>query len=110
MILFLLSIRAALGGSLITATLSANNSVAATNMSLLKDQFPNCVNGSRYAEWGKGVSPTSCAIAMRDVRSVIEANRRLFIDYDFYAKGNPPRRMPIHGWALPQGAASGKCA
>lgn len=109
MIFFLLSIPALLGGSLVTATLSANNGVAATNMSLMADEFPNCVNGSRYAEWGKGVLPTSCATAMSYVRSIVEGNRRLFIDYEFYSKRNPPRRMPLHGWPLPQGAARGKC-
>ena len=106
-IFVLLSIDAALGGSLVTGTLSANNSIAATNMSLLTDEFPNCVNGSQYAEWGEGVVPTSCGLAMNQVRNIIESNRRLFLDYVFYSTQNPPRRMPDHGWALPQGAATG---
>ena len=110
MIFFLLSIPAALGASLMASTLSANDSVTVTNISLLADEFPNCVNGTRYTEWGKGVLPTTCATAMTNVRIIIENNRRLFITYDFYSKRNPPRRMPLHGWPLPQGAASGKCA
>ena len=108
--IFLLSIPAALGASLMVSTLSANNSVTATNMSLLADEFPNCVNSTRYTEWGEGLLPTSCAATVTNVRNEIQANRRLFIDYGFYSKKNPPRRMPLHGWPLPQGAATGKCA
>ena len=109
MIFFLLSIPAAVGGSLVTATLSVNNSVAATNMSLLTDELPNCVNGSQFAEWGGGMVPISCDNAVRGLRSVIEGNRRLFMDFVFYSKLAPPRRMPAQGWPLPQGAVSGWC-
>ena len=107
MIFFLLSIPAALGGSLVTGTFSANNSVAATNTSLLTDEFPNCVNGTQYAEWGEGVVPNSCGVAMQYVRNEIERNRRLYLDYVFYSTQITPRRMPDHGWPLPQGAAAG---
>ncbi len=106
-IFFLLSIPAAVGGSLVTATLSVNNSVAATNMSLLTNDLPNCVNGSQFAEWGGEVDPISCHNAVRSLRSIIERNRHLFLDYDFYSMLAPPRRMPYHGWPLPQGAVSG---
>ena len=107
MIFFLLSIPAAVGGSLVTATLSVNNSVAATNISLLTDELPNCVNGSQYAEWRGEIDPIGCNNAVELVRARIEDKRRLFLDYVFYSKENPPRRMPEIGWPLPQGAQNG---
>ncbi len=106
-IFFLFSISAAVGGSLVTATLSANNGATATNMSLLTDELPNCVNGSQYAEWGGDLVPTGCDMAMRSVRSVINEQRRLYLDYVFYSIRDPPRRFPGPGWPLPQGAVSG---
>ena len=107
MIIFLLSIPAAVGGSLVTATLSTNNGVAATNMSLLTDELPTCVNGSQYADWGGGIVPTGCERAMRLLKSVIHGQRHLFLDFVFYSRLDPPHRMPDRGWPLPQGAASG---
>ena len=107
MIFFLLSIPAALYASLVTAALSANNGVAATNLSLLTDEFPNCVTGSQYAQWGEGVLPPNCGSALISVRTIIEANRRLFLNYNFWSRKNPPRKMPNNAWPLPQGAASG---
>ena len=110
MIFFLLSIPAALCGSLVTATLSAKNGVAATNLSSLTDEFPNCVNNSQYAQWGEGVLPSSCGNALLSVRGIIAGSRRLFLDFNFFSMENPPRRMPNNAWPLPQGAASSKCA
>ena len=107
MIFFLLSITAALCGSLVTAMLSANNGVAATNMSLLTDELPNCVKDSQYAEWGGGVVPSNCGGALLSVRSIIESDRRLYLDYIFYSSQNPPRKIPINAWPMPQGAANG---
>ena len=109
MIFFLLSIPAAVSGSLVTATLSVNNSVTATNTSLLTKELPNCVNGSQFAEWGGGVDPISCDNAVRALRRIIEGDRRLFLGYVFYSKSAPPRKMPDHGWPLPQGALNGWC-
>ena len=107
MIFFLLSIPAAVGGSLVTATSSVNNSLVATNVSLLTDDLPNCVNGSQFAEWGGGFLPISCLNALVAVRFAIESERRLFMDYVFYSRLNPPRRLPVQGWPLPQGATNG---
>ena len=107
MIFFLLSIPAAVGGSFVTATPSVNNSVAATNVSLLTDELPTCVNGSQFADWGEGFMPISCDNAVRAVRAAVENERRLFLDWEFYSRLYPPRRMPAHGWPLPQGATNG---
>ena len=110
MIFFLLSIPAAFGGVLVTATPSVNNSVATTNMSLLTDDLPNCVDGSRFAQWDGiegGIIPINCYSALRSVRMIIESERRLFVDYVFYSRLYPPRRLPDQGWPLPQGATNG---
>lgn len=107
MIFFLLIIPAAVGGSLVTATLPVNNSVAATNMSLVTDEWPSCVNGSHFAEWRGEMASISCYNAVRSLRSIIEGDRRLFLDYVFFSRLAPPRRIPARSWALPQGTING---